>query len=452
MFSELLQPDLRLMLMENDDYGLKEFCVALYPAVAAEVLHGLEPADVWRVLKSCELERQAEIFEFIDPPQQLELVDNIEREHLSKLIEVMSADDRVDLLGRMDEDHVERLLPLIAKAEREEIRKMLSYRENSAGSIMTTEYASLPEEITVREALDRLRQQAPDSETIYYIYITDAGRTLHGVITLRQLILSKPGLQLADLMRRGVVAVKVDDDAEEVARQLALFDLIAIPVVDEENRLVGIITHDDILDFVQEEANEDAYRQSAIEPLEAGYLDTPVVTMAKKRGVWLLLLAAVGFITAKVNEGFEGVSSRHDWLSWFLPLVLASGGNTGSQSATLVIRAITVDPSSKKQKARIAGHELLTGLMLASAMSAFSFLAVNLLFGRNMQEAMVVAGTIGLVVTMGTLLGSALPLIFDRMGMDPALMSNPLISSLSDIFGVVIYYSTAILLLEMLLK
>jgi magnesium transporter len=451
MFSELLQPDLRLMLLEDDQYGLHEFCLALYPAVAAEVLHGLEPADVWRVLKACDVERQAEIFAFIDPPQQLELVDNVEREHLSKLIEVMSADDRVDLLGRMDEDHVESLLPLVAKAEREEIRKMLSYPEDCAGAIMTTEYASLPEDITVREALDRLRQQAPDSETIYYIYITDSNRALHGVITLRQLILARPGLRLADLMRRDVVAVKVSDDAEEVARQLALFDLIAIPVVDEETRLVGIITHDDVLDLVQEEANEDAYLQSAIEPLENDYLETPVVTMAKKRGVWLLLLAAVGFITAKVNEGFEGVSSRHDWLSWFLPLVLASGGNTGSQSATLVIRAITVDRSATRQKMRIASHELMTGFLLASAMSAFSFLAVMFLFGRNLQEAMVVAGTIGLVVTMGTLLGSALPLIFDRLGMDPALMSNPLISSLSDILGVVIYFSTAILILEMLL-
>jgi magnesium transporter len=448
--NRLLQPDVRLMLLEDDTSGLREFCEALFPAVVAEVLLGMDPQEVWKVLDACGMERQAEIFEFIDPQQQLQLVDTVDRKRLSKLIEVMSPDDRVDLLERMDEDHVESLMPLIAQVERDEIRKLLSYPENSAGSIMTTEYASVPGNISVREALDRLRQQAPDSEIIYYVFVLDAERHLQGVSTLRELILAKPQTLISELIRRNPISVFVEDDREFVAKQIALFDLIAIPVVDEHNRLVGIVTHDDVLDVVQEEAAEDAYRQSAMEPLEQSYLSTPLGIIARKRGVWLLVLAAVALFTAKVQSGFSGIAGRYDWLAWFLPLVLASGGNTGSQSATLVIRSMAMAHMSQQEKLRMARREVLVGLMLGAVLGLFCCLAVRLLFRPSWLEASVVGGTVYTVVTIGTVLGSLLPLLFHRLGMDPALMSNPLIASLSDIIGVVVYFTVAIIALETL--
>ena len=442
-YKPLLQPDLKLMLLENDLVGMQQFCEVLNPVIVAEVLVGLEAELVWRVLKSSDIQHQAEIFEAIEPAQQTDLVASIDREHLSKLIEAMSPDDRVDLMEHMDEEQIEALLPLIAQAERDEIRKMLSYPEDSAGAMMTTEYASLPDDISVSDALILLRQQAPNRETIYYVFVVDAGRHLHGVISLRELILARPTAQIADIMRRDLVTVHVQDDQDEAAKLIARFDLIALPVLDEGDRLVGIITHDDVLDVVQEEANKDAYRQAAIDPLEHSYFSTPLLTIASKRGVWLMFLSIMALVTATALRSFDGPAKTNDWLEWFLPLVLASGGNTGSQSATLVIRAMALVTMNRRDKVRLAIRELLTGLILGITLGAFNWLALQGMFGRDPIQAGVVALTIALVVTMGTVVGSMLPILFDRLGMDPAIMSNPLIASLSDFMGVVIYFSVA---------
>lgn len=448
IYHHLLQPDLRMMLQEDDDLGLHEFCEALYPVVVAEVLDGLSVEEAWRVLKSCSIPRQAEILEFIQPSQQMELVEGIEREHLSQLIEAMSSDDRVDLLEHMDEERVEQILPLIAQVERDEIRKMLSYPDDSCGSIMTTEYASLSENISVRDALERLRQQAPDRETIYYIFIVDEERHLQGVITLRQLILARPTTLLATIMRRSLVTVQVTDSTDVAARELARFDLLALPVVDEQHRLVGIITHDDVLDIVQEEAEEDAYRQSAMEPLENSYFSTPILTIAHKRGVWLLVLSLMSLLTAFVAKSFKGVEDRHSWMAWFLPLVLASGGNTGSQSATLIIRAMGISDLTRSERWDALRRELLTGLLLGLALGCTIFVLLPPLFNLSFSESAVVAGTIGLVVAMGALTGGFLPLGVERLGWDPAVMSNPLIASLSDMLATATYFTVAMIFLE----
>ncbi len=446
-YKPLLQPDLKLMLIENDLIGLQQFCEVLNPAIVAEVLSGLDSQSTWRVLSSTNIEHQAEIFEFVEPKQQIELVDSVDREHLSKLIEAMSPDDRLGLLEHMDEEQIEALLPLIAQAERDEIRKMLSYPENSAGAMMTTEYASLPEDIPVSEALNLLRQQAPNRETIYYVFVVDAGRHLQGVISLRELIMARPAALLADVMTKDVVSVNVKDDQDEAAKLIARFDLIALPVLDEDNRLVGIITHDDVLDVIQEEANKDAYLQAAIDPLEHSYFSTPLLTIASKRGVWLLFLSIMALVTARALRSFGDEAASQPWLEWFLPLVLASGGNTGSQSATLVIRAMAIATMNSRDKVRLAIREFLTGLILGLTLGVFSWLALQGLFGRDPIQSGVVALTIAMVVTMGSVVGSMLPILFDRLGMDPAIMSNPLIASLSDFMGVVIYFSAAIWLL-----
>lgn len=452
MYSRLLLPDLKLMIVENDTRGLAEFCSVLHPVAVAEVLEDLDPPDVWRVLSNSPLARRVEIFEFISLSRQVELVQSLERKALSQLLEEMSSDDRADLISRMEPERVEDLLPLIAQAERSDIRKLLSYPENSAGALMTTEYASLPEEITVREALDQLRKQAPDRETIYYIYILDEGRRLDGFISLRDLILAKPNAKLADIMQRDVVSVRVGDDQEQVAQAMARYDFIAIPVVDEQNRLVGIITHDDVLDVLQEEADEDAYRLAAVEPLEDSYLDTPLKTLAWKRGVWLLFLSVVALVNAQVLQSYQQTSAEYVWMLSFLPLVLASGGNAGSQSATLIIRTIAAGEFNKRDNLRMARREVALGLALGCALAALDFLVCVTWFGRDAGQAAVVAQTVVLVVVMGTVTGAAFPIIFRHLGMDPALMSNPLISALVDIMGVFIYYTVAIVLLEHMLS
>ena len=296
----ILIPELRLMLAEDDSAGLREVAEELHPATVAEFTEGLDNAEVWRVLDTVPVERQAEIFPYFPLSRQVELVTAADRAHLGPLLEWMAADNRDDLLRELDLDFVEEILPLVAKAERHDIRMLLSCPEDSAGSLMTTEYASLPAEITAGEAIARLRLQAPDSESIYYIYVLDADRHLVGFVSLRDLILAKPTALVADLMQRDVISVRVDEHQDKVVEQLARFDFIAIPVVDDHNRLVGIVTHDDVLDAVRQEATDEAQMIAAIAPLGEGYLEAAITSMTWKRGVWLAILFATAAVTAMV--------------------------------------------------------------------------------------------------------------------------------------------------------
>lgn len=425
---------------------MREFCEALIPGVVAEMLEDLDPGQAWEVLQTASATDQAEIFPFFSIHYQIELVDLIGRQPLSQIIENMSPDDRVDLLERMDPEHVESILRLVAQAERSDIRKLLSYPEDSAGSIMTTEYASLPVDITVQEALERLRVQAPSRETIYYIYITDKGRHLLGFVTLRKLIIEKTSSRLEDIIQRDVISVRADDDQEFVANEIARYDFIAIPVVDNQNRLVGIVTHDDAADVMQEEATEDAHLAGAVQPLEDGYIATPFFELAWKRGGWLVILLGAASVTAQLLN-FLKTDSTAVWMVLFLPMVLASGGNAGSQSATLVIRALALD-ETKGRVSWIAWREIRIGALLGTILALLSFLVAQWMVG--IEASLIVTLTVFCVVAVGTLAGAMLPLGLKRLGMDPAFMSNPLIAALSDMLGVFIYYGTASLAMNMI--
>ncbi|MEZ6061561.1 MAG: magnesium transporter [Planctomycetaceae bacterium] len=468
-YSSLILPDVRVMVQENDRHGLTELCQFLHPAVVASILEELEPREVWTVLDHADLRLRVEIFEYIALKRQQELVEQLDRRRLSELLEEMSADDRVDLLSRMPQERVEDLLPLIAQAERNDIRRLLSYPDHSAGSIMTTEYASLPADITVREALQRLRQQAPNSETIYYVYILNDKRRLLGLISLRELILAKPDAVLSDIMQPDTIRMRVDEDREHVAQEVARYNFIAMPIVDSDDRLVGIVTHDDALDVVQEEATEDAYRQGAVEPLRDDYADTPLPVILWKRGIWLLLLSFVALMTAGVLKYYEHVTSPEGsraadappgltatLIVLFLPLVMASGGNAGAQSATLFIRMFALQPSDTavpgtefRVDRRLTLRELTVALLLGSGLGIVDFLFVWMMpgYGLTLRQATVVGFTVMLIVLLGTIAGTMLPVLLRRLGFDPAIMSNPLIAAIVDVLGVVIFYEIAMFLL-----
>ncbi|MFM8494000.1 MAG: magnesium transporter, partial [Planctomycetia bacterium] len=313
----LLIPELRVMLAEGDTAGLREVAAELHPATVAEFSEGLDDRELWQLLDAVPVERQAEIFPYYPMPRQVELVKAADRPHLGQLLEWMAADNRDDLLRELDPEFVDEILPLVAKAERHDIRMLLSCPEDSAGALMTTEYASLPADITAGEAVTRLRTQAPDSESIYYIYVLDAERHLVGFVSLRDLILAKPTALVSDLMQRDPISVRVEEPREQVVEKLARFDFIAIPVVDEKNRLVGIVTHDDVLDAVRQDATDDAQRIAAITPLGESYLEAALVTMTWKRGVWLTILFATAAVTAMV---LAKSPLNHAWLIAFIPL------------------------------------------------------------------------------------------------------------------------------------
>ena len=439
----ILIPELRVMLAEGDSAGLREVAEELHPATVAEFTEGLDDAEIWRMLDAVPVERQSEIFPYYPMPRQVALMKASDRQHLGGLIEWMAPDSRDDLLRELDRLLLLDILPLVAKAARHDIRMLLSCPEGSAGSMMTTEYASLPAEITAGEAIARLRSQAPNSESIYYIYVLDAERRLLGFVSLRDLILAKPTSLVSDLMQKDVITVRVDDPRERVVEQLARFDFIAMPVVDDRGRLVGIVTHDDVLDAVRQDATDDAQRIAAIAPLGEGYLEAALVSLTWKRGIWLAILFATAAVTAMVLARWK---SPHAWLVAFIPLVIASGGNSGNQSATLVITALSTGDCKLGDWKRILRREFVVCLMLGLMLAIPGYL-LGLAYAPDPVHALVIPATVLSVVMVGSLVGCVLPLIFRSLGLDPALMSNPFVSAIVDVVGIVIYMGMALLLL-----
>jgi magnesium transporter len=439
----LLIPELRVMLAEGDTAGLREVAEELHPATVAEFSEGLDEGEIWGLLEAVPVERQAEIFPYYPMPRQVELVKAADRRRLGPLIEWMAPDNRDDLLRELDPDLVEEILPLIAKAERHDIRMLLSCPEGSAGSLMTTEYASLPADITAGEAIARLRSQAPNSESIYYIYVLDPERKLLGFVSLRDLILAKPTATVAELMQRDVITVRVEEPSEQAVEKLARFDFIALPVVDDRGRLVGIVTHDDVLDAVRQDATDDAQRIAAIAPLGEGYLEAALVSMTWKRGVWLAILFATAAVTAMVLAKWQ---SPHVWLVAFIPLVIASGGNSGNQSATLVITALSSGDARLSDWRRIVRREAIMGLLLGGLLAVPGYL-LALAYAPGPLQALVIPATILSVVMVGSLVGCVLPLLFRSIGLDPALMSNPFVSAIVDVVGIVVYMAIALVVL-----
>ncbi len=447
MINTLYLPELREMLAADDAVGLREFCSALHAGRTADFMEGLTPVEAWAVLRAADRPTRVKIFGFLEEEVQVSILESGEPTELAELIAEMPPDDRVDLLNEVDPAVVEKMLPLVPTEERRDILRLRAYPEGTAGSVMTTEVARLPETLTVREALEEIGRQAQDLETIYYIYIVGSENHLRGLVSARQLVthLGKPSTLLSDLMKRDLVTVEATDDQETVAEKVADFDFLAIPVVDAEQHLVGIITHDDVIDVLQEEATEDAYLAGAVEPLEESYLATPLLHLTRLRAGWLTVLFGFALLTAIALESY-GKALEAVWLVWFLPLVISSGGNTGSQSATLIIRALTTKEISPSDWLSIVWRELMMGALLGAFLSAIGYLAGYFL-APSPTAALVIPITLMLVVLCGTMLGALLPLLFKKMGLDPALMSTPFVAGIIDIVGIVLYMNVAIYLL-----
>lgn len=447
MINTLYLPELREMLAENNAAELREFCTALHPARTAEFMEGLTAAETWAVLQHADLPLRQEIFAYIGHDKQVEIIETHDRKEIADLIAGLAPDDRVDVLHDVRDDVVAELLPLLPSEERRDILRLQAYPEGTAGAVMTSSVVKLSEDLTVREALQELSRQAEDVETIYYLYVVDSTNHLRGVVSARQLVtaMARPETRLSELMERDVASVNVLDDQEEVARKVARFDLLAIPVVDAERRMLGIITHDDIIDVFREEATEDAQLISAVAPLDESYLRTSLLTLSRKRGVWLSILFFGALFTALALDRYEAALAQSHWLVLFIPLVISSGGNSGSQSATLIITAMATGDVSLRDWGKVIRREFVMGLMLGGFLGVFGMVA-SLTFGPrdHVMQILVVPCTVVLVVLAGTLCGATLPLMFRRLGLDPALMSNPFVSGIVDILGIVIYMNVAL--------
>jgi len=445
----LFLPELREMLAEDRTDELRDFCTALHPARTAEFMEGLDNEETWRVLQHAQPSRQSEVFQYFDTDRQVELIASQDEKQIAVLVTQLPADDAVDLLRKVSDERVDAILALVPAPDRRNIRRLQTFPEGTAGAMMTTEVACLSETLTVRQALDELSRQAERLETIYYIYVVDDTNHLRGVVSGRLLISSigRPETPLADLMKRDVVAVKVHDDQEQVAQKVAFYNILAVPVVDDSNHMMGIITHDDVIDVMREEAAEDVQRIVAVEPLSDSYLRTPVLVLSWKRGFWLMILFFAALSTAFALKMYQSWLDSYAWLVLFIPLIISSGGNSGSQSSTLIISALATKDIELSDWGLIVRREIIMGLLLGGIMGTMGFLCA-LILAPTMMQALIIPITILCVVLCGTCMGSVLPLIFKRMGLDPAMMSNQFVAGLSDLLGILIYVNVALLFLS----
>tara|TARA_A100001391_G_scaffold31022_2_gene16612 strand:+ start:2410 stop:3759 length:1350 start_codon:yes stop_codon:yes gene_type:complete len=448
LVNTLLLPELREMLALSQDLELREFCTALNAGRTAEFMEGLDDADVWRVLQFAEPERRAEIFGYFDEDRQLAMLADEPAAETARLIEEIPADDRVDLIQGLPTQAVDEILPLLPTSERRDIERLRSYPEGTAGALMTTEVAKLAEKLTVSEAFDELAAIARDLETIYYLYIVDDNNLLRGIVSTRQLVssLKHKSRTLGELMETDVVAALAGEDQESVAEKVERFNLLAIPVIDSGRQMLGIITHDDVIDVVREELTEDAQRIAAVEPFDDDFLRIGLFTLSYKRGLWLTILFFAALLTAFALRHYESELAVNAWLVWFIPLIISSGGNSGSQSATLVITAMTGGEVELSDLPKVLSRELRVAFMLGGFLAAFGFL-VALFVAPSAVAAMVIPITLLGVIMCGCLCGVTLPILFKRIGLDPALMSNPFVAGIVDILGIVIYINVARLIL-----
>ena len=459
MVKILLVPELRELLKGNDLTTIKEVLEEMHPATAAELLSGLEPEEIVRVLPSLNIQFQADVFGHFEMPLQVALVEDQGRRPMAQLLEEMSPDDRADLVQALPEEVQQELLPLLARAERIDIRRLVAYPEDTVGAVMTTDYATLPEDITAGEALQRLRTVAPDAETIYYIYVTDAERRLKGVFSLKTLILARPDRKISKLMITDVISVRADDDQETVAQEIAKYNWLAMPVVDETRRLVGLVTVDDVIDVIEDEADEDIYHLGAAgKPLE-GYFQVNPFRMAGQRLPWLLVLIFVGFISAAVLQRFSGFlegmgTAATVLIMSFIPLLLGSGGNAGCQTTTVVVRGLATGELEPRNVLRIFRKELVVALVVGLALAILAAgRAVLMSKGSDTLHvydlALTVALAMMITVVIAKSLGSLLPLMFQKIGLDPALMSAPLITTILDVVTLTVYLLLAMWIMPM---
>jgi magnesium transporter len=454
MLSKLLQPEIKSLIAERKLSILKEILSDWTPADIADLIVELqenEPVIVFRLLP---IELATDTFEHLELDIQMDLLKAMGKGEVATLLNDMSPDDRTALLEELPGSAAKQLLQLLSSEERIIARTLLGYPENSVGRLMTPDYIAIKPTWTIEETLKYIRENAEDSETLNIVYVIDDRNKLLDDIKIKEFILASPDGKVTDLMDENYVALNVTDDQEEAVEVFKKYDRIALPVIDKFGVLIGIVTVDDVLDVAEEEATEDIHKLAAVEALEEPYPTIPLFEMIKKRAVWLTILFIAQILTAIVMEYFESEISKAIVLSIFIPLIISSGGNSGSQAATLVIRAMAVGEITLSDWWRIMQREILSGLMIGLILGLLGFLQVALLanFSAAISVHWILLGiTISIsiigIVLWGTLSGSMLPFILKRLGADPATSSAPLVTTIVDIAGLIIYFTVAIIIL-----
>ncbi len=448
--AEVVSRQLEALLKASNYGGVKLLLEPVQPVDCAEAIGTLPRTLQALAFRLLPKDKAIEVYEYLDGDVQQSLVERLRSGEVLELVEEMSPDDRVRLFDELPAKVVRRLLMELSPAERRVTAQLLGYEAETAGRLMTTEFIDLKEFHSAAQALDIVRRRARDTETVYSLYVTDASRHLTGILSLRDLVMADPEDRIGDVMTREVVNVTTATDQEEVARVIQRYDFLAVPVVDREERLVGIVTVDDVIDVIQQEATRDLYAAGAVQAGdEDDYFRSNLFTVARRRVVWLLVLLIANAGTAAVIASQESVLKRVVMLTAFIPLLIGTGGNVGSQSSTVVIRGLSTQRIQALGTWPAIWREAVAGALLGVLM-----VLVVVPWARYVSGSWLVAVAAGLslvaITTLAATAGAALPLLFDRLGLDPALMSAPFIATATDVAGVFIYLRTATWLLDSL--
>ncbi|ACK71014.1 magnesium transporter [Gloeothece citriformis PCC 7424] len=440
---QLVRSQLHLLLEQGNLEGAKALLVPVKPVDIAEVIEGLpESMQViaFRLLSKAEA---IEVYEHLEPTTQQALLQKFKHQEVLDIVDKMSPDDRARLFDELPAKIVRRLLPQLSPHERQATAILLGYEEATAGRIMTPEYISLKETLTVAQTLERIRNLANASEVIYYLYVTDTSRHLAGIVSLRDLVISSPDTALGDIMTRDVICVHTDTDQEEVARMIQRYDLLAVPVVDREQRLVGIVTVDDVIDILQQEATEDIYALGGVQSDGDNYFQINLVTVVRKRVVWLLVLLFTNTVTGSIIKSQEDVIAKMAILTAFIPLLTGTGGNVGAQSSTVVIRGLNTDQIKDLGSGKVIFREGMAGILLGLILGGLAMIWAYLILKTHFLVAFSVGISLVGIAFLASVAGSFLPFLFRSVGLDPALMSAPFITTVVDVLGVFIYFTIA---------
>lgn len=430
----------------------KEFLETLQPADIAELLEELEEKQQRWILALLDNETAALVINEVDSELGAELLGYLNRERAVEVLEEMSFDDAADFLSELPVTEQDRYLELLEVTDQQDVRELMTYPEDTAGGLMTTEYVAIREDITANRAIEELRETAPDAETVYYVYVINMQNQLMGVISLRELIIAQPDSLIQDIARRNVISVPVDMDQEEVARIVAKYNFLAIPVVDYDQSLIGIITVDDIIDVIHEEATEDLYRLAGASGEEEDEEEffSRIITSLRARLPWLFITLLGGLVSGHVLSRFSEQISTVVALAFFIPLLTGMGGNVGTQSSTVTVRGIATGQIKTGDVLRVIMRESFVGLFIGSILGLSVGVIASWWQEKPMLGVVVGLAMLGNMLTAATM-GTIVPLFFRRIGIDPAVASAPFISTAIDITGLLIYSTLATLLIAYLL-